>query len=150
MPDIHRSALVLHTAREMYDLVEDVERYPEFLSWCVASDVTSRTEEEQLASLTVSFAGFERSFTTRNRLEPGRAVFLSLVDGPFERLSGQWQFIPLGTTGSEQGEAGCKVCLDLGFSVQSGLLGAAFARGFAFMADQMVGDFVSRARDVYD
>ena len=150
MADIHRSALVLHTAREMYDLVEDVERYPEFLSWCVASEVLDRDDESQLASLTVSFAGFERSFTTRNRLEPGHAVHLSLAEGPFEHLGGHWQFIPLGDVAGGGVEEGCKVSLDLSFSVQSGLLGAAFARGFAFMADQMVGDFVSRAREVYD
>lgn len=142
MPHIHRFALVLHSAEEMYRLVKDVPAYPEFLSWCSSSEVLEETEDMQLASLTASLAGFERTFTTRNRLQPCTGLSLSLVDGPFESLTGDWNFHPLG-------DDGCKVTLDIRLKLQGGVIGMAFGQGFAFMADQMVGDFCRRADDLY-
>lgn len=135
---IHRTALVVHPAKVMFQLVQDVERYPEFLSWCVAARLLERSEDSQLARLEVSLGGLRHAFTTRNRLEPAERLTLSLVDGPFRQLSGEWRFQPLG-------ERGCKIALELAFDFSSSMLSAAFRRGFSNVADRLVADFCRRA-----
>lgn len=139
---ISRTALVLYSAADMYRLVHDVPSYPEFLSWCAAAEVLEQDAGQQLAALTVSVGGFQQRFTTRNRLEPGRALSMQLVDGPFRALSGAWSFTTLADLGS-------KVHLELGFELDSSLVAVAFARGFAHVADRMVRDFCARAEQVY-
>ena len=126
----------------MFRLVQDVPSYPQFLSWCVRSEVHEQNAEEQLARLCVSVGGTEHTFTTRNRFVPGERLTLSLVDGPFSHLSGEWLFKPLGDQGS-------KVTLVLSFDFSSSVLSSAFRRGFAHVADKLVYDFGKRADDVY-
>jgi ribosome-associated toxin RatA of RatAB toxin-antitoxin module len=140
--EIKRSALVLHPAMEMFRLVQDVPAYPQFLSWCTHSEVLEQTPEYQLASLSIRVSGIRQKFTTRNRLVPGERLTLSLVDGPFRRLSGEWLFEPLG-------ETGCKVLLCLGFEFSNSVLSSAFRRGFAHIADKMVYEFSARADEIY-
>lgn len=140
--EIKRTALVLHPAMDMFRLVQDVPSYPEFLGWCLKSEVHEQTHEYQLASLVVKVSGITQTFTTRNRFVPGEKLTLSLVDGPFSNLSGEWQFEPLG-------EAGSKVSLLLEFDFSSRMLSSAFRRGFAHIADKLVNEFSQRADDVY-
>lgn len=140
--EITRTALVLHSAVEMFRLVQDVPSYPQFLSWCVGAQVHEQNAQEQLASLVVRIGRVEHSFTTRNRFVTGQRLTLSLVDGPFSHLSGEWQFKPLG-------EDGCKVMLSLSFDFSSSMLSSAFRSGFAHIADKMVNDFGKRADVVY-
>lgn len=139
--DITRTALVPYSAADMYRLVENVPAYPEFLSWCTAATVLEQDGSEQLASLDVTVAGVSRQFTTRNTLAPGERLSMQLVDGPFRSLEGEWAFQSLG-------DAGCKVSLHLAFET-SGLLGGAFGRGFAHVADRLMADFCRRAEQVY-
>ena len=127
---------------DMFRLVQDVKSYPEFLSWCTKSELHEQSPEQQLASLAVKVSGVTQSFTTRNRFEPGERLTLSLVDGPFRRLSGEWLFEQLGTDG-------CKVTLVLEFDFSSRMLSSAFRRGFTHIADRLVSDFCRRADDVY-
>jgi ribosome-associated toxin RatA of RatAB toxin-antitoxin module len=140
--DIERSALVGFGAHDMYRLVKDVRAYPEFLKWCRASEIIEESDSHQLARLTVAVSGIEQSFTTRNRLTPGQQLSMSLAEGPFRQLAGDWLFTPLGDDGS-------KVTLRLSFEFSSGLLSSAFRRGFARIADHMVGEFCQRAEVVY-
>ncbi len=138
---IERSALVLYQAMDMYRLVHDVESYPRFLKWCKEAVVHEQDHEHQLASLAVRVGGIEQRFTTRNRLVPGELLSMSLVEGPFRSLSGEWQFQALG-------EQGCKITLRLDFDFRRGLVSAAFQRGFARIADHMVQEFCQRADDI--
>jgi len=140
--EITRTALVLHPARDMYQLVQDVNSYPEFLTWCSHARVLEQTHELQLARLDVSIGGLKQSFTTRNRLVPGELLTLSLVEGPFRHLKGEWRFDALS-------ERGSKVSLSLSFDFSSNVLSAAFRRGFARVADRLVMDFSQRADQVY-
>ena len=140
--DIARSALVMHSAPDMYRLVHDVMDYPEFLSWCTGAEVHEQRPELQVASLEVLVGGVRQRFTTRNRLQRGELLTMSLVEGPFRRLSGEWRFEPLGKEGS-------KVSLELSFEVSSRLMAGAFSRGFARVADRLVRDFSQRADVVY-
>jgi len=140
--EIRRSALVLHPARDMFRLVQDVPAYPQFLSWCLESRVLEQTAEHQVATLVVRASGLTQSFTTHNRFVPGERLTLSLVDGPFQRLAGEWLFEQLG-------ESGSKVTLLLSFDFSSKVLSSAFRRGFTHIADRLVSDFSRRADDVY-
>lgn len=139
---IVRSALVMHPPMDMYQLVKDVPAYPEFLSWCTHAEVHEQGHDYQLASLGVAVAGLEQRFTTRNRLVPGECLSLSLVEGPFRALGGEWRFQGLG-------EAGSKVTLQLDFEFARGLVSVAFQSGFARIADHLVQEFCRRADRVY-
>lgn len=140
--EVKRTALVLHPAMDMFRLVKDVPSYPEFLSWCTESEVHEQNAEYQLASLVIRISGMTQKFTTRNRFVPGQTLTLSLVDGPFRRLTGEWSFEPLGGEGS-------KVTLALNFEFSNRVLSSAFRRGFTHVADRLVSDFSKRADDVY-
>ena len=140
--EIKRTALVLHPAMDMFRLVQDVPSYPDFLSWCLRSEVHEQSAEHQLASLVVKVSGVTQTFTTRNRFVPGELLTLSLVEGPFRNLVGEWRFDPLGDDGS-------KVTLVLDFNFSSRVLSSAFRRGFTHIADKLVNDFCKRADVVY-
>ena len=135
---IERSALVLHPAVAMYRLVHDVPAYPEFLRWCTSAEVHEQTDLHQLASLEIKVAGIAQRFKTHNRLVPGERLELSLVEGPFRSLSGDWHFRDLGKMGS-------KVTLNLEFDFEPGLISMAFQRGFKKVADHLVQEFCLRA-----
>jgi len=126
----------------MFRLVQDVPAYPQFLGWCVSSEVHEQTAEHQVATLVVKVSGITQSFTTHNRFVPGERLTLALVDGPFRHLAGEWLFEPLGSEG-------CKVTLVLSFDFSSKVLSSAFRRGFTHIADRLVNEFSQRADAVY-
>lgn len=135
---VERSALVPFPATRMFELVNDVARYPERFRWCSAAEVYQQTESSQHARLSLNLAGLSTSFSTRNLLVPGRSITLQLEEGPFRSLHGRWDFLDLD-------ETGCKVALSLQFEFSNGLLALALRRGFAHMADRLVDDFVQCA-----
>lgn len=142
MTSITRSALVMFTDEQMFNLVNDVESYPAFLPGCKATQVISRTEEALEASLTISKAGIDQTFTTRNELQFPHRMEMSLVDGPFSRFSGVWHFHKLS-------DEACKVSLDMDFEVDNKLAGIALSAVFKQVASTMVDAFVTRAQKVY-
>ena len=142
VPQVERSALVTYPPEMMFRLVQDVAAYPEFLSWCHATEIHEEGEDWQIASLKVAFGGLEQQFTTRNELVIDSSVNMSMLDGPFRHLRGEWGFRPLGDTG-------CKILLSMDFEFRHSLLSLAFEHGFAAVADRLVKDFCLRADDVY-
>jgi ribosome-associated toxin RatA of RatAB toxin-antitoxin module len=135
---VERSALVPFSAARMFDLVNDVRRYPERFGWCSAAEVLEDSAHEQLARLTLKFAGFSSTLATRNRLQHPHRIDLALAEGPFRSFGGHWSFLDLDDSGS-------KVGLTLDFEFSSGLLGLALRQGFALLADRLVDDFVQCA-----
>ena len=127
---------------DMFRLVQDVPAYPDFLTWCLSSEVHEQSSDHQLASLVVKVSGVTQTFTTRNRFVPGERLTLSLVEGPFRHQTGEWLFEPLGGEGS-------KVSLILSFDFSSRVLSSAFRRGFTHIADRLVSEFSKRADHVY-
>lgn len=125
----------------MFDLVRDVERYPEFLSWVESATVHEQSDDEQLASMMLTIAGMRHEIRTRNRLQPGRSLLMRLDRGPFSDFRGQWRFADLGL--------GSRVELELMFDFGNPVLAAAFNRGFSSVANRMVDDFCSRAEAIY-
>ena len=125
----------------MFDVVNDVDGYPDFLPWCDESRIIESSEHEMVASLTIARGGVRHSFTTRNRLErPGRMT-LTLVDSPFKTLEGEWRFHQLG-------EDGCRVEMTLSFDFDSRLAGMVLAKVFEHAADTMVDAFCDRAEQL--
>ena len=142
MKTVHRNALVMHSAEQMYALINDIDSYPKFLPWCSGARILSRTSEEIVASLDVAKAGIKKTFTTRNRLLENQAVEMALVDGPFQRLAGGWTFSALNA------EA-CKVELDLEFEFSGQLMAVVLGPIFNEAANTMVAAFCKRADEVY-
>lgn len=135
MPEIKRSALVGHSAKRMFELVNDVEAYPQRFGWCEGADVLERGEARMVARLELGIGSFRTWFTTENLLEPPQRIEMQLRDGPFRRLRGRWAFHALD-------ESACRVGLTLDFEPQSRLLLAPLTFGLQRLADRMVDDFI--------
>ena len=146
MTIINRSAIVPYTAAQMYALVDDINQYPDFLPWCSAAEEHERTENEVQATLTLSWSGINKSFTTCNRLHPHKMIEVRLVNGPFKHLEGFWKFTPLIDEGVERG---CKVELSLEFEFMNQLISLAFSKVFEQISQQLVGAFSTRAVAIY-
>ena len=142
MPQVNRSALVMFSAKQMYQLVNDVSAYPEFLPGCVNSEILEESMSSMVAEVGVAKAGIKNKFVTKNTLTKDQSIQMKLVDGPFKSLSGVWHFVALD-------EQACKVMLDLNFEFSNKLVAAAFGRVFNELAGNMVQAFVERAKQVY-
>lgn len=142
MPQVNRSALVSFSAEQMYDLVNDVEKYPEFLPGCTGAKLIESSDVALVASVDVAKAGIKKTFTTSNKMVPGERIELELVDGPFKTLKGFWSFMPLD-------DFACKVELNLTFEFSSKLIELAFGKIFNDLTNNMVNSFSLRAKDVY-
>ena len=142
MPKVTRSALVAFSADQMFDLVNDVARYPEFLPGCSGSRVIEFSDSAMVASVDVSKAGISKTFTTSNRLADGVEILMELVDGPFKKLQGGWYFTPLD-------DQACKVELKLEFEFSSRMIEIAFGKIFNELTTNMVSAFTQRAKQVY-
>ncbi|SDZ99809.1 type II toxin-antitoxin system RatA family toxin [Microbulbifer marinus] len=142
MTEIERSALVMHSAEQMFDLVNDVASYPEFLPGCRDAEVLYSDEHVLEARLELSRAGIHQSFITRNQLERPLHMTLTLVDGPFKEFTGHWDFVPLAVDA-------CKVRFSLSFSLKNRLIAAAVGKLFSDLANQMVGAMCARAEEIY-
>ncbi|WP_411725425.1 type II toxin-antitoxin system RatA family toxin [Methyloglobulus sp.] len=142
MTVVQKSALVKFSARQMFDLVNDIEAYPKFLPWCVGSRIIKREEDYVEAELMISKGGFKKSFSTRNKIDWGGRITVSLLDGPFSHLEGVWNFMPLREDAS-------KISLDLEFEMSSVLANLAFGAVFNQICNTMVASFASRAKEVY-
>ncbi len=142
MKQVSRSALVSFSAEQMYNLVNDVASYPEFLPGCSGSRVLESSTGAMVASVDVSKAGISKTFTTSNELSPGESIVMSLVDGPFKMLKGGWFFTALD-------EQACKVELKLEFEFSSKMIEMAFGKIFNELTNNMVNAFTQRAKQVY-
>lgn len=126
----------------MFDLVNDIEAYPEFLPWCSGSRIIKREGSIVEAEVMVSKGGFKKSFSTRNLNEEDRKITVALLEGPFSSLEGVWEFIPLREDAS-------KISLDLEFEMSGKLASLAFGAVFNQICNTMVSSFTTRAKQVY-
>lgn len=145
MKTVTKSVLIWYSPQEMYVLVTDVDQYPKFLPWCDRARVVSTDEGGMTAEIGILFSGIRQTFTTRNLHVPDRQVAISLLDGPFSRLDGEWNFVPLG----DGTQRACKVELTLHYGFGSAALGKLVGPVFDKIAGSMVDAFVKRATQVY-
>lgn len=139
---IQRSALLPYPAQALFDLVNDVASYPEFLPWCRASQVLEVSEVHMLASLEVAKGSLSQRFVTRNTLQPGQRIEMNLQEGPFTRLHGVWEFKALG-------DKACKISLDLSFDYAGPLVRATLGPLFNQASNTLVDAFCQRAKQLY-
>ncbi len=139
---VNRSALVNYSAQQMFDLVNDIEAYPQYMDGCVGAKVLKRDSDWLEARLELSKAGVSQSFVTRNQLQAPESMSMTLVDGPFKYLKGCWRFTALN-------ETACKVSFDLEFELQSKLLGMAVGKLFEAVASKQVDALCERAKQIY-
>jgi ribosome-associated toxin RatA of RatAB toxin-antitoxin module len=142
MRRIERSVLVPYSAERMFRLVETVDDYPQFLPWCPASRARPLPDGSVEASIEIAYRGVRSRFTTRNVSDPPREIRITLVDGPFRRLTGHWHFMELP-------EQGCKVSLNLEYQFAGGLLGRLIAPVFESIAGSLIDAFARRAEALY-
>jgi ribosome-associated toxin RatA of RatAB toxin-antitoxin module len=148
MKHVKKSVLLWYSAHEMYRLVTNVSEYPRFLPWCERAEVIEQHADGMTARLHLNYHGVRHAFTTRNTHEPDALVRVALVDGPFSKLEGSWQFVPLGDTAAD-GPKACKVEFDLAYAFSGAALEAVVSPVFDRIAHTFVDAFVKRAEQVY-
>jgi ribosome-associated toxin RatA of RatAB toxin-antitoxin module len=139
---VERSAMVTFTAKQMFDLVNDVGRYPEFLPWCAGARVEDRSDTERVASVKVARGMLRTEFTTRNTLKRDVQILMHLIDGPFRDLIGEWRFDAIG-------ERGSRVSFRVEFEFKNRLTAAALGGAFESVCSTIVDAFVLRAQKIY-
>jgi ribosome-associated toxin RatA of RatAB toxin-antitoxin module len=142
MPRINRNALMPYTAKQMYDIVNGVDRYQEFLPWCASSQVIDQTETSMKATVLMKKGKLNHSFTTQNDLLDGEKIHMNLVNGPFRVLQGDWIF-------SNLSEQGSKIELNLEFEFSNRLVGLLIGPVFTQIANTLVDAFCQRAHQLY-
>ncbi len=145
MKTVIKSVLIWYSPQEMYVLVTGVDQYPQFLPWCDHARVLSEDALGVTAEIGIAFGGVRQIFTTRNDHTPDRQVSITLIDGPFSRLDGAWNFLPLGD-GSQRA---CRVELRLNYGFKNATLGKLVGPVFDKIASSLMDAFVKRAAQVY-
>ena len=140
MKEIKRSALVAATPARMFEMINDVARYPDFVPWCESTRIVSQSERSMVATLAVKRGPLQFEFTTRNQLQPHDRIDLSLEGQSLLRtLAGTWSITPVGA-------AGCWIELTLRFEFANRLSAIMFEPLFGETAGSLVDAFVERAR----
>ena len=139
---VQKSMLVAYSAERMHALVNDVERYPEFLPWCGGAEVEAGGQGVIRAAVLIDYHGIKQSFKTENRTEPPQLIEIRLVSGPFRQLDGLWRFTPLGP------EA-CKVEFRLHYEFANRLLEKLVGPVFKHIAGTLLEAFLKRAEQLY-
>jgi coenzyme Q-binding protein COQ10 len=141
MPTHAESRLLPYTPEQLFALVADVERYPEFLPWCVGARIRERRPDLVVADLVIGFRMFREHFTSRVALDPPRRIDVSYAEGPFRYLNNHWAFAPA--------PGGCRVDFFVDFEFKSRVLQKVIEVLFGEAVRRMVGAFEKRARDLY-
>ena len=141
MPTVNKSIIVPYTPAQMYTLVNDIPAYPEFVPACQRAEIISQDNDEIMAKMYFASHGFEKSFSTCNRLQKDKMIEVRLLDGPFKHLEGFWRF--------ESHGQGCEVILDMEFEFSSKLIGMMFCPVFIQVTTTLVEAFKKRAEQIY-
>jgi len=142
MHRISKSAIVPYTPQQMFELVNNINDYSQFLNWCDSSSILNQSDSQITASVEINKGGIKQSFSTLNTLTPYNSIKMELIQGPFDELSGEWRFEALGDNAS-------KVYLNLQFEFKSMLIDMTLSPIFKNIANSQLDAFVSRAKVVY-
>jgi len=142
MHHISKSAIVPYTPQQMFELVNNIDDYSQFLNWCDSSSILNQSDNQITASVQINQGGIKQSFSTLNTLTPYTSIEMQLLDGPFDELSGEWRFETLGENAS-------KVHLTLQFKFKSMLIDMALSPIFKSIANSQLDAFIARAKYIY-
>ena len=145
MPTHAEKRVLPHKPEQLYALVADIERYPEFLPWCLAARIRKREGQVVVADLVIGFKMIRERFTSRVTLDPeGRRIDVTYTDGPFSYLNNHWRFEP---AESEPGH--CEIDFYVDFEFRSRILRKLMEPLFNEAVRRMVAAFEGRAKDLY-
>ena len=142
MAVVEKSVLIARTAQQMFDLVDRVEDYPQFLPWCGGTELIERSATVTAARIHINYLGIKAHFATENAKEVPHWMDIRLREGPFRRLDGGWRFTALG-------DAGCKVEFRLHYEFSSKVLELALGPVFSHIVGTFVESFVKRAHQIH-
>ena len=141
MPTHAEQRVLPYTQEQMFALVADVERYPEFLPWCVGARIRERQPDLIVADLIIGFRMFRERFTSRVALDPPRRIDVTYTEGPFRYLNNHWAFATV--------PGGCRIDFFVDFEFKSRLLQKVIELLFGEAVRRMVGAFEGRTRQLY-
>jgi coenzyme Q-binding protein COQ10 len=141
MPTHAEQRVLAYTPDQLFALVADIERYPEFLPWCLAARVKERRADLIVADLIIGFRMFRERFTSRVALDAPRCIDVTYAEGPFRRLNNHWMF--------EKVPGGCRISFYVDFEFKSRLMQKLIEVLFSEAVRRMVGAFEKRAQDLY-
>jgi ribosome-associated toxin RatA of RatAB toxin-antitoxin module len=142
MQRVRKSVLVPFSAGRMFELVDAVERYPEFLPWCAGATVLETREGGKKARLDIDYHGVRAHFATDNENRAPESIVVTLVDGPFHHLHGEWRFKALTVDA-------CKIDFELAYEFKTHILEKAVGRVFNHIAESFIDAFVRRAEALH-
>ena len=142
MTRISKKANVKYSANQMYMLVNDIESYPNFLPWCTNSTITNYSDNELVASVSISIGKIKKIFVTKNTMQQDSSISMELIEGPFKKLNGQWKF-------KNNLDSGSTVSLEMQFEFKNKLLRYTFGTAFTKITDSLVNAFIERANVIY-
>ena len=138
MHNIHKSAIVLHPAQKMFQLVDSVENYPQFLPWCGSTQIIERDNDKTIASIEINYKGIKQTFTTENTKKQNQEMSIKLIDGPFRSLSGEWMFKNLD-------KDSCQIELKLEYEFSNVILEKLISPVFNMIANTFIDEFIKEA-----
>jgi len=143
MPTHAEKRILPYRPEQLFDLVADVERYPEFLPWCIGARIRSRQDEVIVADLIIGFKMIRERFASRVRLDrPGLRIDVAYTDGPFRHLDNHWIFEPLP-------DGRCRIDFYVDFEFRSPILQRLIGVLFNEAVRRMVQAFETRAKRLY-
>ena len=138
MHNIHKSAIVLHSSKKMFQLVDSVENYPRFLPWCGSTQIIERDNSKTIASIEINYKGIRQTFTTENTKKQNKEMMIKLIDGPFKSLSGEWMFKNLD-------KDSCQIELKLEYEFSNVILEKLISPVFNMIANTFIDEFIKEA-----
>ena len=138
MHNIHKSAIVIHPAEKMFQLVDSVENYPQFLPWCGSTQIIERDNNKTIASIEINYKRIRQTFTTENTKKHNQEMIIKLIDGPFKSLSGQWIFKNLD-------KDSCQIELKLEYEFSNIILEKLISPVFNMIANTFIDEFIKEA-----
>jgi ribosome-associated toxin RatA of RatAB toxin-antitoxin module len=142
MQSVRKSVLVPYSAAEMYELVDGIELYPQFLPWCDGTRALAARADGKTVRVDINYHGVRAHFTTDNVNRASESIVMTLRDGPFQHLHGEWRFVPLAADA-------CKVELALAYEFATNLLERAVGPVFGHIANTFIDAFVRRADAIH-
>ena len=138
MNRIKKSAIVLHPAKKMFQLVDLVENYPQFLPWCGSTKIIERDNNKTIASIEIKYKGIRQTFTTENTKKQNQEMIIKLIDGPFKYLAGKWIFKNLD-------KDSCQIELKLEYEFSNVILEKLISPVFNMIANTFIDEFIKEA-----
>ena len=142
MPTIKRRKIEAYSASQMYQLVNDVLSYPQFLPWCKNARIVTQSKNEMIAAIEIAKGPLNKWFETRNFLTENQKIELTLHSGPFRKLQGFWEFKPIEAQK-------CEISFELNFEFSFGPLALLAEPIFHSITSNMIEAFSNRAKVIY-